>query len=193
MFNQLPILRRAGFFERFAALSDVELVATLRQERKNFMSNIFEQEFDPGDYTHISELLAQDDKKFLNKDLEADVAAENNAYISVIEAFATLSNGAFNPINIKEFWHSETGPIEVSFKNDFGELIHFEPDYEDDWLHEKVFIVLVNELQKVTKKHFLICLGPNQEWFDQTVTYIRLNIEQKLILEDELNWYFPPQ
>ena len=193
MLDQLYTLRKAGFFEKFSALSDEELVATLRQERKDSMANNFEQEFDIGDYTHISELLAQDDKKFLNKDLEADVAAENNAYISVIEAFATLSNGAFNPTNIKEFWHSETGPIEVSFTNNFGDLIYFEPEYEDDWLHEDVFIVLVDELKKVSADHFLICLGPNQEWLDQTVTYIRLTDKQRLVLEEKLGWYFPPQ
>jgi hypothetical protein len=115
MTNDLAILRQAGFFKAHTQLTNEELIDALQKRRKEYYSELFGYEYEPEPYSHITELLAQDDRKFLDIDLEADVCAGNNAYVSVIEAFATASDRHFKPASITETWVSEEGPIKVSF------------------------------------------------------------------------------
>ncbi len=192
MFEELPILRQAGFFKEHAQLSDNELIEKLRQLRRDEYAKIFDHAYEPEDFSHIGQLLAYDAKKYLDIDLEADVAADNRVYVSVIERFSEASGGHFMPTDIEEMWESEEGLIRVSFTNN-GERIVFEPEYHDDWLDGKVFTYINQEMQKVTDEHFLICAGPNEEWWGQNIIHIRLSEVEKQLLVHKLGWVFPRQ
>lgn len=47
---------------------------------------------------------------------------KNKVYIGVVQHLAKVSRGAFKPQNIEEVWHSQEGPIELSF--DLAERRH---------------------------------------------------------------------
>ncbi|SOD97615.1 hypothetical protein [Spirosoma fluviale] len=190
MFEELPILRQAGFFKEYAELKDDELVNKIRQLRREEYAKIFEYEYEPEDFSHIGQLLAYDERKYLDIDLEADVMSENQVYVSVVERFSKASDNHFMPTDIQEAWQSDEGPIEVSFTCN-GSRIVFKPKYHDDWLDGKVFTVINKEMQKKTDERFLICLGPNEEWWGQNVVHIRLSEIEKQLLEVKLGWVFP--
>lgn len=190
MTSNLKILRKAGFFQDFESLSDAELLEAIRKKRKEEYSEMFGQDYEPEDFSHLIELLSQDDKKFLDIDLEADVLNGNNVYVSLLEDFAKASNGYFNPIDIKETWVSDEGPIEVSFSSN-GQKIVFEPEYMEDWIDGRIFSLINDEMKKVCNEHFQVCSGPDDEWFGQNIIHIRVTEEEKLFLEENLNWNFP--
>lgn len=192
MTENLETLRQAGFFKNFESLTDAELLETLRKRRKEEYSEMFGYDYTPADFSDLTELLLQDDTKFLDIDLEADVLNGNNVYVSVLQDFAKASNGHFNPIEVKEVWSSDEGPIEVSFLSN-GEKIVFEPEYLDDWIDGQVFDVINVEMKKVCNETFMFCSGPKDEWFGQNVIHIRLTENEKQLLKEKLNWNFPDQ
>ncbi|GAB3750709.1 hypothetical protein [Spirosoma pomorum] len=190
MFDDLSTLRQAGFFKEFNDLSDAELIAKLRQKKRNEHAPDLGFDHELDSYSNIGHLLAQDDKKYIHIDLETDVALGNNIYISIIETFSNASDGHFLPTNSQEIWQSDEGPIQISFSSN-GEEIGFELAYYEDWLDEEVFTYINKEMRKMTHEQFFICVGPNEEWTGQTVVFIRLNDMEKHILEDKLKWIFP--
>jgi len=192
MTDNLGILRKAGFFKDYEALSDVELMDTLRKKRKEEYSKMFGYDYEPQDFSHLTTLLSQDDRKFLDIDLEADVLNGNNVYVSVLEDFAKASNGHFSPTNIEEVWDSDEGPIKVSFSSN-GQQIIFEPEYLDDWIDGRIFEVINEEMKKVCNESFIVCLVPNDEWFGQNIIHVRLTEDEKQLLKEKLNWNFPEQ
>ena len=190
MTDNLTTLRQAGFFKEHAALTDDELIDLLAKKRKDEYSDMFGYDYEPEDYGHITELLALDDKKFLDIDLESDVCDGNNVYVSVLEDFSKASNGHFKPTNIEEVWDSEEGPVRVSFTSN-GRQVVFEPEYMDDWIDGGVFDVINEEMSKTSNERFHVCAGPDEEWFGQNIIHIRLSQEEKQLLKDKLNWSFP--
>ena len=185
-------LRKAGFFSEYAELNDEELQNELKKKRKAQYSALMGYDYEPGDYTWLPQLLAEDKQKFLDIDLEADVCAGNNVYVSLITDFSAASNGHFLPADITETWQSEEGPIHVTFSCN-GTRVSFEPEYIDDWIDGQIFTVINNEMQKVSNEKFLVCYGPNEEWFGQNIIHIRLTHEEKQWLENDLHWVFPEE
>jgi len=188
----LTNLRKTGFFKEYESLSEKELLNALHENRRKEYAKIFEYDYEPEKLRDDHELAVQDSKKFLDIDLEADVRAENQVYIYLLEDFAKASDGHFSPIGIEETWESDEGPIQVSFTSN-GSDITFKPEYMDDWIDGKVFDVINAEMQKVTSERFYLCAGPNEEWFGQNVIYVRLTENEKKLLEEKLDWKFPQE
>ena len=76
-------------------------------------------------------------------DLEADVANGNDVYASVIEDWAAVSVGAFEPDQIEETWESEAGPVTVRFTLG-GKDVELAPEYLEDWIDPRI-ISPINE------------------------------------------------
>ncbi len=186
--ENIQTLRNAGFFEVYESMSDLEVYDTIYADRKKRYSEIFEKQYDPGMDLDAIQLAEYDRTKLLFIDLEADVAMDNNIYVEVIKAFRILSNNKFEPTDIKEQWTSETGPIEVSFKSD-GSLIKFEPEYQDDWLHESVFKICQEELERKSIR-ITDCLSDDGYGYGQAIAIMRLSEKEQKILENKLNWKF---
>lgn len=186
--ENIQVLRLAGFFETYKNFSNEEIYDTIYANRKKRFTEIFESEYDPGMDLDAIQLAECDKTKMLFLDLEADVIKGNNIYVELIKTFSVLSNNVFKPENIKEKWESETGPIEVSFKSD-GSIIKFQPEYQDDWLHESVFEVCNKEFKR---KNIRItnCLSDDGNGYGQVVAIMRLTKKEQLFLENNFNWKF---
>jgi hypothetical protein len=190
MGHDLKTLIEAGFFKEYSALTEEELLNTLYQQRIEEYSRISKREYDPGMNFSLLELLKMDNKKFLDIDLEADVCSGNKVYTHLLEMYSNASDGQFLPSEIEEVWDSPTGPIQVSFSSN-GKRIIFNPEYLDDWIDEKIFNVINNEMKKTGDKFFFVCFGENDEWSGQNVIHIRLTTSEKKIIQEKFNWSFP--
>jgi hypothetical protein len=189
MIHTLKILRQAGFFRQFSSLTDDEILDKIHEERKQTYSKVFGYPYDPGRNLSDQELASQDTKKVLHLDLEADVGKENQVYTWLLPRLGELSGRDNIITDVFEEWKSETGPIELTYKL-YGDQKHSQPQYLDDWIDQTFIDTTLEEISEVIKEPFHICLGPEEEWFGQDVNYIRLTIEERKILEDELRWKF---
>ena len=189
MIENLAILRQAGFFKDFKSLTDAALIDVLEKRREERYSTAFGYEYQPGHFSHLLQLLAEDNTKIIDIDLEADVLNGNDVYVSILETFAKASNGYFNPTNIKEIWNADEGPIKVTFLSN-GHQITFEPEYMDDWIDGRIFNVINQEMKRVSNEVFFACSGPNDEWLGQNIIHIRLTDDEKQLLREKLGWNF---
>ena len=192
MTDNLDILRQAGFFKAFASQSNEELLETIHTIRKEEYSQLFGRNYEPEKDLDLYQLAAQDDRKFLDIDLKAGVSAQNKAYIWLLEDFSQASGGHFKPADVQETWKADQGPIALTFSSN-GKKITFEPDYMDDWIDGRIFEVMNNEMKSVCNEKFLLCSGPDDEWFGQNIVFIRLTSEEKELLVDKFDWNFPEQ
>ena len=186
--QNISILRKCGFFEKFKKLTDKEVLEELHTIRIYEYSKIFEKKYDPGMELDEFDLACLDKSKMVYLDLEFDVCAENNAYVDVIKMFSNLSNGSFNPRNITEKWQSPSGPITIEFElND--EIIKFNPKYSEDWLDSKVFEVC-NEKIKAKKTRIVECLGESDYGYGQCIVFMRLTETEQKNLENNYKYKF---
>lgn len=185
----ISALRQHGFFEKYKNLSDEQLFDTLHQQRIAGYSKMFEHFYDPGMELETYQVLKLDRDRIVFGDAESDVGKDNNQYVALLNAFAAASSGLFNPKNITEKWESEKGPIHVSFTEDDKE-IRFEPEYLDDWLSEKAFDVINQQMGKKGKEKFYMFLGNDGWGLGQNFLYVRMTEPQKQELEEAFDWKF---
>ncbi|MEL1256230.1 hypothetical protein AAEO57_20785 [Flavobacterium sp. DGU38] len=186
--QNISILRKCGFFEKFKKLTDNEVFEKLHTIRIDEYSKIFEKKYDPGMELDEFDLACLDKTKMIYLDLECDVGAENNAYVDVIKMFSNLSNGSFNPRNIKEKWQSPSGPTTIEFELD-EEIIKFKPEYSEDWLDIKVFEVC-HEKIKAQKTRIVECLGESDYGYGQCIAFMRLTETEQKNLENNYKYKF---
>jgi hypothetical protein len=186
--KSIGLLKKAGFFENYKNLSATQTFDSIYELRKREFREILESDIDPTMNLGPIEIAEYDRSKLLFMDLEADVFNGNEVYKSVINRFSELSNGQFQPIEIKEVWESDEGPITVSFSSD-NQLTEFVPEYNNDWLHESVFEVCRG---KVAEKQvrLVYCLGKDGYGYGQAIAIMRLSKSEQIILEKGLNWKF---
>ena len=103
--------RQIGFFEEHKALSENDLVETLRR----FMREAYYEPPDPSSRFADPEVMRLDDDRVWWEDLEADVCAENEVYSEVLTRLAGISRGALTVVDVGERWESDEGPITVEF------------------------------------------------------------------------------
>ena len=186
--QNISILRKCGFFEKFKKLTDKKVLEELHTIRIDEYSKIFEKKYDPGMELDEFDLACLDKSKMVYLDLEFDVCAENNAYVDVIKMFSNLSNGSFNPRNITEKWQNPSGPITIEFELD-DEIIKFNPKYSEDWLDSKVFEVC-NEKIKAKKTRIVECLGESDYGYGQCIVFMRLTETEQKNLENNYKYKF---
>ncbi len=189
MIKTLKILRQAGFFKQFSALTDNEILDKIHEKRKEAYSKIFGYPYEPGRNISDQELAWQDTTKVLHMDLEADVCMENKVYTRILSRLGELSGSDHLITDVVEEWESETGPIVLRYKLN-GEEKHAQPPYAADWVDQAFIDSTLEEISKVTHESFHLCLGPEDEWFGQDVNYMRLTMEERKMLEDQLGWEF---
>jgi hypothetical protein len=104
-------------------------------------------------------LLGYDKATAWTGDPEADVCDHNQVYISTLKEWAGITKGVFSPTEIEEKWHSETGPIDVSFLLN-GERHTLHPEYQDDWIDLEVLLQL-NRILEPSGKRFNCAVDGN--------------------------------
>ena len=186
--KSIGLLKKAGFFKIWKNLSAEETYDSIYELRKKEYKEIFERDYDPEMNLEPIMIAEYDKSKLLFLDLEADVFNGNDVYKLVINRFSELSDGRFNPTEVTEIWESNGGPIKVSFVSD-NEITEFEPEYNNDWLHDSVFTICKEKL--VEKKVRLVyCLDSDGNGYGQAVAIMRLTKSEQKILENGLNWKF---
>lgn len=170
----LNTLRRAGFFETHAGLTDEALLATLQKDRP---------------FRNDWQLAREDRTKMVNWDMEANVAMGHDIYIALLAAFDRLAGRPGIIADAKEHWESEDGPIRVTYVLD-GVQRSLEPVYNGDWTCDIFMETVLHEVEEVTGESIETCYGPDLEWIGQDVNLIRLTAAQKKLLEEELAWKF---
>ncbi|MBD3584096.1 hypothetical protein [Flavobacterium selenitireducens] len=186
--KNIAILRKCGFFADMITLSDQEVFDQLHSNRIAVYSKIFEKTYDPGMNLDEFELACLDNHKMIYIDLEADVCAENKVYKDVILMFSNISDGKFIPKNIKESWHSDSGPISVEFELD-NEIINFNPKFSDDWLDQKVFEICRKQIEAKGLR-IVECLGESEFGYGQAISFMKLTDSQQTILEKNYRYKF---
>jgi hypothetical protein len=189
MIDTLKILRQAGFFKQFGSLTDDEILGKILEERKDAFTNNIGYPYDSGSNLSDQELASQDTLKVLHLDLEADVCMENQVYTWLLKRLGEISGRDNILTDVIEQWKSEAGPIELRYTLN-GDEKFSQPHYLDDWVDQAFIDTILEEISNVINERFHICLGPEEEWFGQDVTYMRLTIEERNILEERLGWKF---
>ncbi len=186
---EISVLRKAGFFEQYFDKTNKELIDILHKNRIEEYSKIFKRHYDPGMDLMKIELASLDENKMIFIDLEYDVCMENKVYCEVIDMYDKIGKEEFNPINVTEHWESETGPIEVSFLLNNSTIV-IKPEYQDDWLHESVFLECEKLIEKNGKVRLVYCLDEDGLGHGQSIAIMRLSQKEQRILEQEFNWKF---
>jgi hypothetical protein len=189
MIKTLKILRSAGFYEDLINLTESEILEFLHQRHKQFILEHLNWNYDPDKSLSDKELVIRDHSKVLYLDLEADVSQENKVYTGLLQNIVEISNKIAVITEIKEYWHSERGPINISYKLN-GEIVSYQPEYCDDWIDQDFLDSAILQVSKMTGQEFLICLGPNSDWLGQDICYIRLTKTERQVLENELQFIF---
>jgi hypothetical protein len=104
-------------------------------------------------------------------DPEADVCVGNRVYSEVLPEWASISNGAFAPSDIREHWATETGPVTLTFQL-AGQRVSVSPSCQDDWIDLDV-LQQINSLIASSGRQFeftvdgnfavVMCLTPDQK------------------------------
>ena len=193
-------LRQCGFFESFSGQPDAQVAATLLEDlRQRYANDSFYQQYpehrpDQQLLTEFSDspspnnyklLAAYDATRVWAGDLEADVCAGNKVYEQLVEEYAALSKGTLEPTGIIESWHSEEGPVTLSF-NSKGQHFTAELAYYDDWIDGEVFSFLDDAMCSqgfVSAIHAEVNTG-------QDVFFVRADEEEKAHMEQLLGWSF---
>ena len=115
-------------------------------------------------------------------DREADVVDGNDVYASVLEEWAAVSGGSFQPDQIEETWGSEAGPVTVSFTLD-GEQVELAPEFLEDWIDPRI-ISPINERIAGSGRQFTLVQA-----FDQTAVLLALDDRERAALEAR-GWCF---
>ncbi len=177
--NSVATFRKLSFFGAFQHLSDVALANELRQrEREKGFGDFIPR----SPYADLS-LLAYDEQRVWWQDLEADVCDENDVYVDTLQEWATISRGAFQPVNICEYWQTEQGPIHITFQY-HGEQHTLTPEYQDDYIDVGI-LGTINRLIKPSGFQFAV-----YKPFDQTAFILVLTPDEQYMLQHERKWQF---
>jgi hypothetical protein len=196
----IGVLRQCGFFESFSSQTDAQVAATLLEGlRQRYADDTFYQEnpqYRPDQQLldRFAESTNADDYKWLatqdcsrvwTGDLEADVCASNRVYEQVVQDYARLSMNTLQPTAIIETWHSEEGPVTLSFDSQ-GQRFTTELAYYDDWIDGEVFSFLDSVMHSQgfsSAIHTEVNTG-------QDVFFVRATEKEKTQMEQLLGWSF---
>lgn len=126
--DRVAALRRIGPFADRATISDEALAAEIEAAIDKAWGDQIAAD-DPLLELFVAE---QDATRVWWRDLEADVAMDNDVYRSTLEEWAAMSVGAFSPTSVDEAWESDAGPVKIRFQ--MGGANHeLTPEYLEDW------------------------------------------------------------
>jgi len=167
--------RAAGFFADQHELSVAELAEDLDQEHYDQWGEPLPPPDAPPVLREIL-VMEKDRVRSLWADLEADVGAGNDAYVTFLAQLAEISLGSFRPEQLKERWRGNPSRPKVSFVfGRLGRALH--PEVHDDWLDISA-LSSVNSLLGEQRRRFYT-LSPG----DQTVLIVALTDQERSLIE----------
>ncbi|MEZ4867273.1 MAG: hypothetical protein R3C14_38470 [Caldilineaceae bacterium] len=172
--------RPLGFFADWARLSEDQLVTKLLAQRRWIWGF---RDFDPSSIQEELGLLSLDKERIWWRDLEANVCAENQVYVTTLQEWSRIARGAFQLEHVQEQWASDEGPITLSLLLD-GQPITLHPVFYGDWLDLNILSAL-NQLIRNRGTQFEVYAA-----FDQTAYVVLLTKAEKARLQAERGWRF---
>jgi hypothetical protein len=181
-FHDLVIyLIELGFFNDLSHLDESSQIAEItRRIELDFGGK---PKSKPETVLDLLNVLAQDQTRVWWNDLESDVGPVNLMYEKFLQDMASISDGNFQPQDIKETWMGPQGPVKLSFRLQ-DQKIEIQPEYMSDYLDISILITL-NKLIPDDQLGFEI-----YKYFDQTAYVVFLTAETKQRLERDLGWSF---
>lgn len=125
--------RNLGYFADYRALSDEALATKLRELHERQWGIPLDPELPFFDQF----LLLWDKKRFWVNTVHLNVAMDTGVYVKVLKEWAAISQGSFEPQDIKETWESPEGPIEVTFTLD-GQQHSLHPEFMQTTLDDRI-------------------------------------------------------
>lgn len=177
--QSIAFFRTLHFFPQFAHLSDEAFASELLHK----WQAMFDTPLDLSRRDIDLEILMWDTERVWWEDLEADVCDGNDIYIETIKGWAAISRGVFQPLTIREWWASETGPIYVEFEHD-GQHLVLTPEYLDDYIDIHVLHQINRAIQQ-SGIEFAV-----YKPFDQTAFVVALTAEEQRALAARRGWQF---
>lgn len=178
LLRAVQLYRSLGFFDSFRELTNEDLAERLVDAYRAKTRG-------RGDLRRPSELrdlslLALDTSRTWWEDMESDVFRGNEAYVRILNQWAAISRGNFRPERIAEQWHSDQGPIDVSFAV-AGREITWSTDVVE-WIDERL-LDTINTLILPTGVQF-------QHFFtgDQSAFVVALTREERDAIARERPW-----
>jgi hypothetical protein len=176
--------------QRVAALRDLGLFADRPDLSNEDITQRVEATLDEmhgGDLRPDDPLLelvvaALDESRVWWGDLEADVGAGSEAYVTTLEQWAAISDGAFEPEDLRETWDSPEGPVTVGFTLG-GEHVELRPEYLEDWLDPRI-VTPINARIAASGRQFGLFQA-----FDQSLFLMALTSDERRALEAR-GWCF---
>ena len=179
LMKAVRFFRSLDFFAQDASLTEQALANKIDSLHKQQWDSVLDFTDEQADLN----LLKRDDGRVWWEDMEADVCNENLVYERVLTEWSDISRGACLPLNIKEDWRSDEGPIEVRFTLNGKQKI-VRPTYSDDWLDCSILLA-INEWITDTGFQFEF-----PSTFDQTAFIVVLTGDEKRQLIKERGWIF---
>lgn len=177
--HSIAFFRELHFFPQFVHLSDDALVSELLRKWQAMFNTPLDRSRPHADL----DMLMWDTERVWWEDLEADVCAGNDIYRKTIEQWATISRGVFQPVNIRERWASETGPIRIELAH-HGQHLLLYPEYLDDYIDINVLHPINRAIQQRGIQFAVY------KPFDQSAFVVALTQEEKHTLETRRGWQF---
>ncbi len=143
--------RPLGFFEHEAKLTDEALAKKLMKQLREEYGEAQIDRSDPRFSDHY--LLALDRDQVWADDLEADVAAGNDVYATVIADWAKLSAGQLKVSKVTERWESDDGPVTLKFSIN-GTPTEITIKQKDDWIDPIDILEALNQALKGSGYHY---------------------------------------
>jgi hypothetical protein len=176
--DRVAALRSVGLFADRAGMTDAALAAAV----ETAMADVWGAPEDvPASLVELV-VAEQDPTRVWWRDLEADVAAENEVYAQTIAEWSEISAGAFEPTDIVETWQGPAGPVTVAFTHD-GTQRTLSPEYLEDWIDPRI-LTQINEAIADSGRRFEMVKA-----FDQTAFVIALTEAEREGLEAR-GWCF---
>lgn len=169
-------LKKAGFYQKLENQS-VFSIAKYAYSKQSYSGILYSVLFSPSRH----ELVILDSTKYT--DIYPEVLAYEGAnfYANLVHRFSLLSDGKFNPIQIKEDWKTKEGPLDLTYVSN-GELVVLNPNIKKDWLDQDIVHHLKLELEKA---------GVRLKKLNQSDgALIRIKPKEQKILEEKFDWSF---
>lgn len=179
LLQSLAFFRKLHFYQQFSYLSDEALAWELLYRWQEMFGAALDLS---RPYAEL-ELLMWDTERVWWEDLEADVCAGNDIYSETVEQWGTISRGVFQPVNIREWWASDTGPIRIDLEHHGQHLILY-PAYLDDYIDINVLHPINRAIQQ-SGIQFAV-----YKPFDQSAFVVALTSQEKGALETSRGWQF---
>jgi len=173
-----------GFYTEHLDLPDDALTGAIREA----VHRHWDGPLPPGEVARDTQLadmvlLLGDQSRVWWRDLEGVFAGEE-AYVTTLTEWATISRGAFAPEAIVERWHSSDGPADIEFTLGGRRQRVSHPNLRDDFLNIAI-IADINRLIGDSGYQFAVC-----DNLDMPNWVVALTPEEETRLWRDRGWSF---